>query len=355
MIIDNKDGEVIDTMNCIKLNGAVSMYEAPVLQGTDAGHVMALTISKQKTGATYEGLARLITNRTGGVDTAGFVDKSSLCLVEGKDPLSWDEKGKLYINGIEEVIKSLKTEAFDYQGLEDPDIWEDKENGMLHVYYTIAFVYKTKPESIFYLGHATGKNLHNLTATAPVLSPIPGKMGFKEVTVSPRNEEGYRLNLTESFEERDGIFYSTINTVKAKDMGEPWEYVSTSLHPADLTYSWCGGHVSPCTLFQRDFLKYDDSLLVGLINGREQNTYKDGQTMYGRFSPGLILYNPETGEIPWVSPQSLFDDPDAKTVTFASDFLQTNSQEGILYAHVDDSFVRAYHITASELYKCLPQ
>ena len=46
------------------------------------------------------------------------------------------------------------------------------------------------------------------------------------------------------------------------------------------------------------------------------------------------------------------EDPDAKNITFASDFVQDKK---ILYAHVDDSFIRAYEIDAKELKKLLPK
>ena len=76
--------------------------------------------------------------------------------------------------------------------------------------------------------------------------------------------------------------------------------------------------------------------------------------MNGDFAPGLALFNPKTGEIPWISSQPLFKDPKATTITFASEFLEINKEEGILYCHPNDSFVRAYKIKASALRKLLP-
>ena len=81
----------------------------------------------------------------------------------------------------------------------------------------------------------------------------------------------------------------------------------------------------------------------------------EGKKVYGKFRPGLFLFNPKTGEIPWVSPNPLFEDPKARTITFASDFLQISKHEGILYCHVNDSFVRAYEIDAKELKRYLKE
>mgnify|MGYP006883582331 CR=1 FL=1 len=90
-------------------------------------------------------------------------------------------------------------------------------------------------------------------------------------------------------------------------------------------------------------------------NGREVKKIVNKEKIYGKFCPGLIIYNPETGKIPWIAPECLFEDPDARTITFSSDFLRTEKQSGILYAHVNDSFIRAYKIDANELKKLLPK
>ena len=69
----------------------------------------------------------------------------------------------------------------------------------------------------------------------------------------------------------------------------------------------------------------------------------------------MILYNYKTGKIPWISSDPLFEDPDADTITFASDFLMRNENDGILYTHIDDSFVRAYRIEGEALREFLPK
>ena len=77
--------------------------------------------------------------------------------------------------------------------------------------------------------------------------------------------------------------------------------------------------------------------------------------VYGKFRVGLMLFDPETGEIPWISEKPLIEDPNAKNITFASDFIETGEKEGILYAHVDDSFIRAYKINVDGLRDFLPK
>jgi hypothetical protein len=75
---------------------------------------------------------------------------------------------------------------------------------------------------------------------------------------------------------------------------------------------------------------------------------------YGMFSVGLFIYDYENGKIDWVSSEPLIQDTEAVTITFASQFVETKPGEGILYAHVDDSFVRAYTLFADGIKKLLP-
>jgi hypothetical protein len=73
------------------------------------------------------------------------------------------------------------------------------------------------------------------------------------------------------------------------------------------------------------------------------------------FSVGLFIYDYEKGKIDWISPEPLIIDSEARTITFASQFVLTGLGEGILYAHVDDSFVRAYTLKAEDLKTLLPK
>lgn len=73
------------------------------------------------------------------------------------------------------------------------------------------------------------------------------------------------------------------------------------------------------------------------------------------FSIGLFIYDYENGKILWVSPDYFIRDSDAKTITFASQFVETKRGEGILYAHVDDSFIRAYTLKADLILNIIPE
>ena len=79
----------------------------------------------------------------------------------------------------------------------------------------------------------------------------------------------------------------------------------------------------------------------------------------GTFSIGLFIYDYEQGKVDWVSSDPFIQDSEAgkggnRAITFASQFVETNPGEGILYAHVDDSFVRAYTLKADLLKSILP-
>lgn len=330
-----------------RLNNAVTMYKEPVLRRAEGQeHIMALSVDKSFSGRELQGLARVIVKREGDVNVAGYIDRSQLYIVKSEDGLKWWQVKKLEVKGIEKIVAKIKKENSDFIGLEDPDIWTD-ENGKKHVYFTVPFIGYGS-----FLGHAQGKSLGNLIATDPVLKPEfnYGISGFKEVAISPLKYNGARINLTEAGAGDNSV----ITTVKARDMGKKWEYLGVALHPVDMEYDWCAEHLSPCTFFPPDFLNYG-GLLVGIVNGREKSLKEGDKNIYRRFRPGLIIYDYKTGEIPWISEEPLFEDPKAKTITFASDFLQNSKDEGFLYCHVDDSFVRAYKLNSRRLKEFLPK
>lgn len=344
-------------MKLIKLNNAVSMYPKPVLGTVKEGdkRFMALSVDR-KSKFPYIGVAREITkSNKNNPNIIKNIDESKLIAIQSKDKLRWKKIHDLKIKGIDEVIKKLSGEDKYFIGLEDPDIWQDKK-GIEHLYFTIAFKYKHKAGFEIYLGHAYGKTLNKLTATPPVLSPIikKGIRGFKEASISILNKKDYRINLTEAQIVKKNKNYSVIAKAKAKDMSKPWEYLKIVLDPRRIKYDWCNGELSSCCFLPKEFISYDN-LLVGIINGREHKKINHRKKIYGKFCPGLILFNPETGKIQWISQKPLFEDPDAKGVTFASDFITTKKDEGILYAHVNDSFIRAYKINAKELKKLIPK
>jgi len=342
-------------MSLRKLSDAVSMYIEPVFGTVKAEQrVMALSVDRESKSPIF-GLAREITKSKGSVDVPGFVDESKLIIVESGDGLKWKKVKDLEIKGIDEVIKRLSGDDLYFIGLEDPDIWTD-EKGIKHVYFTIAFKYKEKVGYAVCLGHAQGKKLDELEATEPVLSPTGEFRGFKEACISPEID-GKRINLTEMGMIDNNREISVIAAVKAENLGTKWEYLRIVADPRKMKSLWCKGHLSPCRIFPREFLNVDfnDDLLVGIVNGREPEKIINGKKVYRKFRPGLILFNPKTGEVPWVASECLLEDPDARTITFASDFVQVNNNEGILYAHVNDSFVRAYKIDAKELQKLIPE
>lgn len=341
------------------LNRAVKMYSEPVLEKTlGQEHIMALSVDKDNHGNELRGLVRVVVKREGDVNISGIIDRSELYVVRSEDGLKWEQVKKLEIRGIEKVILKYKKQGSEFVGLEDPDIWT--ENGKKHVYFTMPFVgynlfqgQGNGLSNLAFLVHAEGSNLDNLVATEPVLKPIlkQGINGFKEVAISPVEKNQTRINLIEA-ETRDA---SVITAVKSADMGKNWEYLKIALHPKETGYEWCAEHLSPCTFLPEKFLDPGKNLLVGIVNGREKSKIINGEKIYGKFRPGLILYNPESGEIPWISKEPLFEDPDAVTITFASDFMMKDENEGILYCHVNDSFIRAYELDSGELKKYLPK
>ncbi len=338
-----------------KLNSAVQVYSIPVYKSDRP--VMALSVLKDKK-KNKLGVVREIVKREGDVSIPGYVDMSRLYIVKSEDGLKWERVKELKINGIDRIIKENSESGLMFIGLEDPDTWIDEDN-KVHLYYTIAYKLVNEEGFVTHLGHAEGEDLENLAATKPVLSPdlssIDTVAGFKEVAISPKTFDFGRINLAESGYGSgfgsEGV--STIIAAKARDMGKPWEFLKTVADPTKIDYSWANGHLSPGPIFPESFISYK-SLLVGIVNGREKTTVINGQRVFGRFSVGLMLFDPKNGEIPWISEKPLISDPDAKTITFASDFLRLNKNYGILYAHVDDSFVRAYKIDARNLIKFLP-
>lgn len=313
--------------------------------GEDFEHIMALHLDPRD--ETDLAVVRAIESREGRVDVGGFVDRSKLHLVKQRSPLDFEIKDELEIKGIDRYVSELSEDDYEFIGLEDPDIWVD--DGRTHLFYTIALLNRRTKDTRIYLGHAEGENLQSLEATEPVLGTE--NKGAKEAAIPRENSRGNRITLVESGDARNGTVYSVLRSAVADDIGEPWEFNELALHPADTeyVYDWCAGHVSTGPLLPESFADIGENLQLGFLNGREENTRSDGKDEFGQFSVGLMAYNYETGEIEWVSEEPYIDDPEAETITFASDFDRTNEGQGILYAHVDDSKVKAYEISTREL------
>lgn len=330
-----------------------------VLTGTRFSHVMAIALDPR---ANFrEGVVRCITSREGDVAVKGFLDRSILAKVKGDSLEKFDIGGQLKIKKEKEVVGSLLDNNHDFIGLEDPDIWIDEKTDLLHLYFTIPMIGKRDKngkhisETLIHLGHAVGKDLDSLLMTEPVLFDDGNSHHAKEISIAPQNSLGKRYNLIESSIKGEIYKLSTVRVAIAEDMGKPWTFGETIFNPDIWRIPWIGGHASPGPLFPKSFIDVGEGKLLGIINGREANKKVGNEIRYGIFSVGLFIYDFENGKIEWVSPEPYIRDSEAKTITFASQFVPTSSGEGILYAHVDDSFVRAYSLSASEINKLLPE
>ena len=85
------------------------------------------------------------------------------------------------------------------------------------------------------------------------------------------------------------------------------------------------------------------------MNGREPTGIEQDVAIYRKFRPGLFLYDPTEKRIEWIDRQPLLEDPSASTITFASELVTLNEKEAILYAHPNDSFVRAYKLDIQKI------
>jgi len=315
-------------------------------------HIMAIALDPR---TDYkEGVIRCITSREGDVAVSGYVDRSELHKVRKSNDESFEIGEKLEIKNEIEIIEKIKGDL-DFIGLEDPDIYIDEKNDLIHLYFTLPLLdlVGDHKRTKIHLGHAIGKDLNSLEMTEPILL-ADNVGGAKELSIAPINKMGVRFNLVESSKKEKDFTYSVVRLAIAGDMGKYWKFGETVFHPKEHNISWIGGHASPGPLFSREFIDIGEGKLVGIMNGREANKKVDGKTIYGMFSIGLFVYDYENGKIDWVSPEPFIQDSEAKTITFASQFVETKKGEGILYAHVDDSFVRAYTLNAEWIREFLP-
>lgn len=314
-------------------------------------HVMAISLDPRV--GHKEGVARCIKSREGDVGVSGYIDRSDLYKVKGDSLEKFELGEKLDIKGEEKIVHKLTEEGGDFLGLEDPDIFIDEDSGLMHLYFTMPVKEREPHKYHINLGHAEGKGLGSLEMTEPVLLDI-GQGYAKELSIAPKNSKGVRLNLIESSIKEADFSYSTVRIAEAIDMGKSWQFGETIFHPKEHSISWVGGHASPGPLLPKSFIDVGENKLLGILNGREANKKVDGKTIYGMFSVGLFTYDYENGKIDWVSSEPLIIDSEARTITFASQFVETKPGEGILYAHVDDSFVRAYTLNAEGIKELLP-
>lgn len=316
-------------------------------------HVMAVALDPIP--HYKKGIIRCITSRSGDVRVSGYVDRSEIHSIQGDSLEHFSIGERLNMAHEGEIITQLSADGLDFIGLEDPDIFIDERSGLAHVYFTFPFLDKKKKHALVHLGHAVGKGLDSLEMTMPVLMGDPATFeGAKEVSIAPLNSKGFRYNLIESSKKEKDFTYSTVRVAIAEDMGKPWRFGDTVFHPKEHKIRWIGGHASPGPLLPKSFIDVGENKLLGIMNGREANKRVGDKIQYGMFSVGLFIYDYEKGKIDWVSPEPLIIDSEATTITFASQFVETKPNEGILYAHVDDSFVRAYTLYADGLKELLP-
>ncbi|MEA2715059.1 MAG: hypothetical protein QOG91_87 [Candidatus Parcubacteria bacterium] len=316
-------------------------------------HVMALNLDPR---TNYgEGLIRCILSREGDVSVKGSVDRSELHKVKGADLEHFEIGDAIVIKNQDEIIRQIIRSGQVFIGLEDPEIWIDEMTDLLHLYVTLPLIdLYDERKSRIHLGHAVGRDLDSLEMT--VSSLIAGHGGdAKELSVAPKNSRGFRNNLFESSKREGDTDYSVVCVAVARDMGKPWTFGDIAFNPNDQGIPWIGGHASPGPLFSENFLDLGRGKRLGVMNGREANIESGKRTLYGMFSVGLFVYDYENGKIDWVSPEPLIRDSAARTITFASQFVETGTGEGVLYAHVDDSFVRAYTLRAEGMKALLPK
>jgi hypothetical protein len=329
-------------------------HEGKVIEISDKYKlVMAIALDPKTDHKT--GVVRCITSREGDVTVSGYVDRSELHTLSGDLLENFKIGQQLEIKNTDEILNPLIPDGYEFIGLEDPDIWIDSNNGITHLYFTLPFLNKIDHHKHkIHIGHAFGKDLENLEMTHPVLL-ADDIGGAKELSVAPINSKGFRYNLVESSKKESDFTYSVLRQAIVRDMSESWEFGAIIFHPKEHNIPWIGGHASPGPLFAKSFIDVGEGKMLGVMNGREANTkMPDGTTKYGMFSVGLFIYDYENGVIDWVSPEPLIQDTEAVTITFASQFVETGEGEGILYAHVDDSFVRAYTLKAEWLKELLP-
>lgn len=319
--------------------------------GNRFAHVMALTLDPKS--ENRQGIIRCVTSRTAEAGTPGSRDHSVLHHISGTSLEQFEIGEPVFIEGEAEMTQKLKGRIkgnWDYLGLEDPDIWTADTTGEYHLYFTIPFVSKhrwfRKDRWSISLGHAQGLDLHSLVMTEPSLFDEICERGHfkaKEVCIAPPNSQGVRLNLVESGQQ--------VRVALAQEMGKPWRFGPVAFDATRGVIPWAAHDASPAPLLPSSFIEVGLNKRVGILNGHTKAI--DGS--YGTFSIGLFIYDYEKGIIDWISPQPLIQDTEAKVITFASHFVETKLGEGILYAHVDDSFVRAYTLYAEGIRALLPK
>jgi hypothetical protein len=337
----------------VKNSGAYIEHPGKVMEKDERfQYVMAVALNPVF--GYREGIVRCITSRSADLQFEGNIDRSELHKVAGESLEHFKIGERLKIKNETGIINELSGKGWDFLGLEDPDIWIDRKTGLMHIYFTIPLKNKIRNRWFIYLGHAVGKNLDSLEMTMPVLTADKNGNGAKELSIAPLNKQGFRYNLVESSDMGEDFWYSTVRVAIAEDMGRPWKYGETVFHPLEHKVPWIAKDASPGPLLPKTFADVGEGKMLGIMNGREASRKVGGKIKHSIFSVGLFVYDYENGKIEWVSPEPFLRDSRAKIITFASQFVETGEGRGILYAHVDDSFVRAYTLSAGAMKSLLP-
>ena len=314
-------------------------------------HIMAIALDPTK--KYKEGIVRCVTSRVGEEGASGQIDRSVLYKVRGTSLEKFVLNGELHIRNQDRVIKKLLKKGEDFIGLEDPDIWIDGKTGLTHVYFTMPMIGEKK--SSVHLGHAVGKDLDSLVMTEPAIE-VSNRKWAKEICIAPVNKKGFRYNLFESSDRIKGVHYSVVRRAVVKEMGKPWKYEKIVFHPAKQSAKRIAKDASPGPLLPETFIDVGEGRRLGIMNGCTVGKMVKGKKVYGTFAIGFFIYDYEKGKIDWVSPKPFIEDSEGskiRAITFASQFVPTKKGEGIIYAHVNDSFIRAYTIKATDVRKVL--
>jgi hypothetical protein len=212
-----------------QLNNFVSMKKDPVIHIDERFvHLMALATNPEN---RNEGVIRCILSRKGDVAVRGFEDRSQIYHISSSVPFHFNILEPLKLKGSDDLMKMLSQNGeLDFIGFEDPDIVFDEDDSTFHIFFTIPLrdLSKKSHRTKVFVGHAEGKSLDDLVITPPLLGPVEGEhWGAKEVSIAPKNSQGFRINLVESsdwqIDEEGEIKYSVIRSAICRELGKPWE------------------------------------------------------------------------------------------------------------------------------------
>ncbi|MEM4625600.1 MAG: hypothetical protein QXJ28_02445 [Candidatus Pacearchaeota archaeon] len=126
---------------------------------------------------------------------------------------------------------------------------------------------------------------------------------------------------------------------------DKWDKSKIILDPRNLSIDWCKSELSPCSIIYGNNSFSSTHYLI-ILNGRSLSC---GDS-YGKYSVGLGLFDFKSKRIK-IYPEPLIKEN--HEIIFASDFLKIDDNYGLLYCHINDSFVKTYKLNLKELLKLL--